>query len=79
MAATSAPRFQICLDDEANTITVHRPFDGEDSDTDVYPTPNLEFPDGQARVIFQDASYNPTKHAGSATALTWHFDDILVG
>jgi hypothetical protein len=79
MATSSAPRFQICLDDVANTVTVNRPFDGEDSNPDVYPVPNLEFPAGQARVIFQDASYNPTKHAGSSEALTWHWDNIQIG
>jgi hypothetical protein len=83
MAATSAPRFQVCLDDQANTITIARP----DGTTDTFgPAANdagapftTNFPTGQVKVIFQDASYNPTKHNGSDTSLTWHWDDIQIG
>jgi len=73
MATDPAPRFTICLDDAANQVTIERP----DGTTDTYPY-TVEFPTGDVRVIFQDASYNPTKHEGSESHLTWHWDNILV-
>ncbi len=37
------------------------------------------FPDGQVRVMFQDGSYNPSKHnAPPGNPLTWHWDNIAV-
>jgi hypothetical protein len=73
IATSSAPRFTTCLDDAANRITVERP----DGSTDTYSY-DLAFPQGQVRVIFQDASYNPTKHNGFENHLTWHWDNITV-
>jgi hypothetical protein len=73
MATSSAPRFPTCLDDAANRITIERP----DGSTDTYSY-DLAFPQGQVRVIFQDASYNPTKHNGSENHLTWHWDNITI-
>jgi hypothetical protein len=34
-------------------------------------------PDGPARVIFQDGSYNPDKHGGTG-GITWHWDNIQI-
>lgn len=73
MATNPAPRFTICVDDAANTVTIERP----NGTTDTYPYA-VQFPTGQVRVIFQDASYNPTKHNGSEHHLTWHWDNITV-
>ena len=36
------------------------------------------FPTGAVKVIFQDASYNPTKHNGYSDRLSWHWDNISV-
>ena len=36
------------------------------------------FPSGAVKVIFQDASYNPTKHNGYTDRLSWHWDNIVV-
>ena len=36
------------------------------------------FPTGAVKVIFQDASYNPTKHNGTVDRLSWHWDNISV-
>ena len=73
MTTDPAPRFTICLDDAANQIVVERP----DGATDTYGY-DVQIPQGEVRVIFQDASYNPTKHAGSDHALTWHWDNITI-
>jgi hypothetical protein len=72
MATDSAPRFTVCIDDAANQLTIERPNGAFDSY--AYNTP---FPTGDVRVIFEDASYNPTKH-GDPSSLTWHWDNILV-
>jgi hypothetical protein len=77
MDPSPAPRYTICLDDAADTVTLERPFDGLDSDNDVYAVPGLDFPDGNVKVIFQDASYNPDKHEGTGH-LTWHWDNITI-
>jgi hypothetical protein len=73
IATESASRFTICLDSGANRVTLERP----DGTTDTYPM-GASFPAGEVRVIWQDASYNPTKHEGSEHSLTWHFDQIEV-
>jgi hypothetical protein len=84
MSHESARRFTICLDDEADTVTIERPSGTIDPATgvgsviDTYPY-TINFPTGPVRVIFQDASYNPVKHGGTSSALTWHFDDIMIG
>ena len=36
------------------------------------------YPTGPVKVIFQDGSYNPVKHGGSADRLTWHWDNIAI-
>jgi hypothetical protein len=74
MGTSSAPRFTICMDDTANTLVVERP----DGTTDTLPF-TINFPTGAVRAIFQDASYNPTKHGGTTSALTWHWDNIQIG
>jgi hypothetical protein len=73
MATESASRFTICLDSGANRVTIERPI----GVTDTYAL-GTQFPTGAARVIFQDASYNPTKHGGGEQSLTWHWDNITI-
>ena len=73
IAPTSPPRFQICLQNSGQQLVIRRP----DGTTDTINT-GRSFPTGPAKVIFQDASYNPTKHNGSESALTWHWDNITV-
>ena len=72
MATESASRFTICVT-SGRDVSIERP----DGSTDVLPY-NITFPTGAVRVIFQDASYNPTKHAGSEQFLTWHWDNITI-
>jgi hypothetical protein len=73
IAATSPPRFQICLQNSGRTLVVHRP----DGSTDTINT-GKTFPTGEVKVIFQDASYNPVKHNGSESHLTWHWDNFII-
>ena len=73
LADTSAPRFQICLQNDGRQLVIQRP----DGTTDTLNT-GRSFPTGNVKVIFQDASYNPVKHNGAADALTWHWDNITV-
>jgi hypothetical protein len=68
----SAPRFRICLTSGGNMV-INRP-DGT-TDTRAIGT---TFPTGAVKVIFQDASYNPTKHNGNSDRVTWHWDNISV-
>jgi hypothetical protein len=72
MATDSAPRFTICVDDAQNIVTIERP----NGAFDTYPY-NINLPDGDVRVIFEDAAYNPTKHGDPAT-VTWHWDNIAI-
>ncbi len=73
IATSSPPRFQICIQDSGRTLVIQRP----DGTTDTINT-GQTFPTGSVKVILQDASYNPTKHNGTADHLTWHWDDITV-
>ena len=73
VATESASRYTICLDSGANRVTLKRP----DGTTDTYPL-GASFPTGAVRVIWQDASYNPTKHNGDAHSLTWHWDNFQI-
>jgi len=73
IAATSPPRFQICLQNNGQQLVVHRP----DGTTDTLNT-GQSFPTGTVKVIMQDASYNPVKHNGMADHLTWHWDNITI-
>ncbi len=68
----SAPRFKVCLNSGAN-MTIQRP-DGTTDSRAIGTT----FPTGEVKVIFQDASYNPSKHEGSESYVTWHWDNIAV-
>jgi hypothetical protein len=68
----SAPRFRICLTSGGNMV-INRP-DGT-TDTRAIGT---TFPSGAVKVIFQDASYSPTKHNGYTDRLSWHWDNISV-
>lgn len=75
IASTPAPRFTICLYDQGDSMSIERP----DGTTDTYnDLPGNTFPQGSVKVIFQDASYNPTKHDGSTDHLTWHWDNITI-
>lgn len=67
-----APRFTTCLNSGGNMV-IHRP----DGTLDTFPL-GASFPSGPVRVIFQDASYNPTKHNGFVDHLTWHWDNITI-
>lgn len=73
MGADPAPRFKVCIDDGTNKVVIQRP----NGTTDTYDY-SVAFPAGQVRVIFQDASYNPTKHNGADNHLTWHWDNISI-
>ena len=73
VATDPAPRFTICVDDGNDQVLIERP----NGTVDAYPY-NVQFPTGPVRVIFQDASYNPTKHNGFESHLTWHWDNIVV-
>lgn len=73
MAASSAPRFRICLQDRGGTIVIQRP----DQTVDTYRV-GARFPAGPVRVIWQDASYDPDKHGGSVNTLTWHWDQLEI-
>jgi hypothetical protein len=72
MDVSPAPRYQVCLTSGGNMV-IKRP----DGTTDTRAL-GAVFPPGEVRVIWQDASYNPTKHAGSEQHLTWHWDNVLV-
>ena len=72
MDPSPAPRFTICLQSGGDMV-IERP----DGTTDTMAL-GASFPTGQVRVIFQDGSYNPTKHNGSEDHLTWHWDNIVV-
>jgi len=72
----AAPRFKICLNSGGNMV-IQRPTADGTVVTESYPI-GTTFPTGDVRVIFQDASYNPEKHSGSADHLTWHFDNFAV-
>jgi hypothetical protein len=73
IATESASRYTICLNSGAGVVTLERP----DGTFDTYPL-GASFPTGEVRVIWQDASYNPTKHNGADTALTWHWDNFQI-
>ena len=73
IATSSPPRFQICLQNSGRTLVVRRP----DGSTDTLST-GTSFPTGEVKVIFQDASYNPTKHNGTENHLTWHWDNFII-
>jgi hypothetical protein len=73
IATESASRYTICLNSGAGVVTLERP----DGSFDTYPL-GASFPTGEVRVIWQDASYNPTKHNGADTALTWHWDNFQI-
>lgn len=75
MDPSPAPRYRHCVEDVAGPtlrFTVARP-------TGITQTFDRSgtMPQGQVRVIWQDGSYNPQKHAGTGH-LTWHWDQITV-
>lgn len=70
--SASAPRFRVCLTSGGNMV-IQRP--NGTTDTRAIGT---TFPAGDVKVIFQDASYNPTKHGTTDSRLTWHWDNITV-
>jgi hypothetical protein len=73
-----AARYQHCVEETSPTtsrLTVARPGGG----TSVYDLAS-GMPDGTVRVIFQDDMYDPVKRDGySPNAVTWHWDNILIG
>jgi hypothetical protein len=72
-----AQRFRHCITDlENGTVKVEM---SRPSGTEVR-TLRGAFPNGAARVIFQDDSYDPPKDApaGVPNPFTWHWDNILV-
>jgi hypothetical protein len=78
MDPSPAPRFTICLDSAHDQVTIERPGHIRGAGyTQTLPL-NATFPTGPVRVIWQDASYNPVKHAGNAEHLTWHWDNITI-
>lgn len=75
METSPAPRHPICVEDLENgtlRYSIYQPAEGA---VQTYTGPGA-LPNGEVRVILQDASYNPTKHDGSADRLTWHWDRI---
>ncbi len=72
MDPSPAPRYRICLHSGGDMV-IDRP----DGTTDRMAL-GATFPTGDVKVIFQDGSYNPTKHNGSADHVTWHWDNIEV-
>lgn len=72
MDYSPASRYTICLNSGGDMV-IERP----DGTTDTRAI-GATFPAGDVKVIFQDASYNPTKHNGSENHVTWHWDNIIV-
>lgn len=75
MDSSPAPRYRHCVEDIDGPnlrFTVVRPT----GEVQTFDRPGT-MPDGPARVIFQDGSYNPDKHAGTGH-LTWHWDNVVV-
>jgi hypothetical protein len=72
--ADKAERYRHCLVDNGDgTVTFTQERDGG---TLVNTAPGA-FPD-RARVIFQDASYDPPKDPGGVEGQTWHWDQIEI-
>ena len=74
--ADKARRFTTCLTDlEDGRIHIEL----ERLDTTEIRVMNGAMPDGPARVIFQDVSYNPTKDPSPlVNPFTWHWDNLTV-
>jgi hypothetical protein len=72
MDPSPAPRYRICVQSGGDMV-IERP----DGTTDRMAI-GTTFPTGEVKVIFQDGSYNPVKHNGSADHLTWHWDNIAI-
>lgn len=75
MDPSPAPRYRHCVTDIAGPnlrFTIARPT----GITETFDRPGT-MPQGDVRVIWQDGSYNPSKHDGTGH-LTWHWDTISV-
>ena len=76
--ADKAKRYRHCAEDMGNgTIRVSQ---DRDEGTQTWDLPG-EFPDGPARVIFEDDNYDPPKsppEKGVAEPFTWHWDNISI-
>lgn len=76
METSPAPRYRFCIEDLENghlRVTAFQKAQG----TYVTDTFDGALPDGDVRVIWQDAAYNPDKH-DSTGHLTWHWDTLAV-
>ena len=76
MELTGGPRHPICVTDLKNGTIRYEVYQTAAGSVQTYTQPG-SFPTGAVKVIFQDGSYNPTKHAGTGH-LTWHWDDITI-
>ena len=76
MELTGGPRHPICVTDLKNGTIRYEVYQTAAGSVQTYTQPG-SFPTGAVKVIFQDGSYNPTKHAGTGH-LTWHWDDIAI-
>jgi hypothetical protein len=77
MELTSAPRHRICIEDLENGTLRYSVYQTATASVQTYTSVGA-LPNGEVKVIWQDASYNPTKHNGSGTTLTWHWDNLEV-
>ena len=75
-----APRFTNCIEDVGNNqIRISRPNFPNELGGPETRTMRGRFPDGQARVIFQDVTYDGPKGDNvSDDMVTWHWDNILI-
>jgi hypothetical protein len=76
MEPTGGPRHPICVTDLENGNIRYDVYQTKSGSVQSYTQPG-SFPNGSAKVIFQDGSYNPNKHAGTGH-MTWHWDNIAI-
>jgi hypothetical protein len=82
-ASSNAPRFRQCIVDNENGTVTHTNQLGDGSQRDAITMPGA-FPNGPARVIFQDDTYDSFKtdlgdrSGGTNPLATWHWDNISI-